>query len=150
LKHWLEAIAVGAMQTSFAYEPEASFDIRFNFSCAVTGEKRIYKGKTLYDRKEVDVFTISEAIEACHYNDFAQELYEKSQVVPLITKDDDHIYLQEIVNRKQLVGAFYNALVTFFNSDKYKAEEWESGNWCGTSLSNFRSEIIETYLNEKY
>ena len=149
LKRWLESIALGVKQASFTYEPEASFDIRFDFSPAVTGEKRIYEGKTLYDRKEVDIFTISEAIEVCAYNDLAQELYEKSQVEPLITKDNDHIYFREIVDRKQLVSAFYNALIDFFNSDKYNPKEWESRSYRGTPLRKIRSETIEKYLNKK-
>jgi len=148
LKHWLEAIALGVEQTSFAYEPEASFDIRFDFSRAVTGKKSIYEGKTFYDKELIDIFTISETKEVCYYNDLAQELYEKKLIIPLITSEKDTVYFQKIVDRKQLVAAFYNAVVNFFNSEKYKPKEWEKGSYKGTPLSKFRSEIIEKYLKE--
>ncbi|MCO6497690.1 MAG: hypothetical protein J5I50_08530 [Chitinophagaceae bacterium] len=87
LKHWLEAISVGVQQTSFEYDNEGQY-IRYNF------EK---------DSVNNGVFTISENM----------------------LDEDDVVFAKGLVDRRQLVKAFYLGLLTFADSDKFVSEKWE-------------------------
>ncbi len=84
-KHWLEAISVGANQTSFTFDPEGN-DIKFDF------QRRTY---------DTEMLIISE------------------------TYNEENTFINSVVDRKQIVKAFYLGLLNFANSDKFKSNEWE-------------------------
>lgn len=85
LKHWLEAISIGVQQTSFIYDNERTH-IKFDFE---------WKG---WHR---EVLTISDTLE------------------------DGQVLIQENINSRQIVKAFYLGLLTFASSDKFSSREWE-------------------------
>lgn len=57
--------------------------------------------------------------------DFNGEDWRKDTLLIADADDSDEIFLNVIVDRRQMVAAFYNALVAFSLSDKFKSNEWE-------------------------
>jgi len=87
LKLWLEAIVLGVEQTSFTFNNEGSM-IKFN------AKRRWVNRKINY-------------------------------LLTIIWEDGNKIEFQVLVDKKQMIDAFYTTLVNFFNSDKYVPRKWE-------------------------
>ncbi len=68
-------------------------------------------------------------------------------------EDDNKTYIRVQVNKYQLVEAFYNSYIEFTLSDKYPNGEWEKHNgvgYEGLPAKEFKSEIVEDFLNKKH
>ena len=87
LKCWLEAIVIGVEQTSFTFDNEGNV-IKFDV------QRKWINCETEY------LFTIT-------------------------WEDENRVVFQVLVDKKQMIDAFYSSLVNFYNSDKYNPKEWE-------------------------
>ena len=87
LKCWLEAIVIGVEQTSFTFDNEENV-IKFDAQ------------RKWINRKKKYLFTI-------------------------IWEDENRVEFQVLVDKKQMIDAFYSRLVSFYKSDKYNPREWE-------------------------
>jgi len=148
LKIWLEAIALGVEQTSFSYNPEGNI-IKFDF-LETTYSVKLSEGTEkpeVFDTKPIDVFSLSIPFfgndKIFAHDNASLELLMAEKPIP---NEQDEIFFKAWVDRKQLIEAFYNAVLDFEKSDKYNKNEWEREHWNGMPLSNFRSEFIEKYL----
>ena len=66
-------------------------------------------------------------------------------------EEENKIYIEVQVDKKQLVEAFYNSYIEFTLSDRYIQGEWEKHNgkgYDGLPAKEFKSQIIEKFLNE--
>jgi hypothetical protein len=151
LKCWLEAIALGVEQTSFSYNPEGSV-IKFDFLETAYSIKDSENDEPpiFYSSHLIDVFSLSFPF---YGNDkiFASDNVTLEMIMSnnTIPNEQDRIFFKTWIDRKQLVEVFYNAILDFSKSERYNPEEWDKGYWSGMPLSEFSSEIIETYLNKK-
>jgi len=127
LKIWLEAIALGVEQVSFSYNPEGSI-IKFDFweTSYIERETEVDKRPVGYSSHAITVFSLSWPF---HANDriFAPDdvTLEAVMASKTIPNDQDKVFFKTWIDRKQLVAAFYNAVLSFEKSDKYAPQEWE-------------------------
>lgn len=124
MKTWLENIANGAEQTSFAYDDEGTI-VKFDFEYR-TYLRIIDSGHpVLASRDPIEIFTIS-------YPYFGNKRYEDDRdKEELLLKEQQNmaekvkIVFRIEVERKKLIHAFYMGLINFFQSKEYRPLEWE-------------------------
>lgn len=81
--------------------------------------------------------------------DFQRRMFDDGWLI--ITVDNNpNPFIRVFTDKKQLVSAFYNTVIEFQKSERYKPEEWEDNDtivsYNGSRLSKFKSEIIEKYI----
>jgi hypothetical protein len=148
LKCWLEAIALGVEQTSFSYNPEGNI-IKFDFleTAYSVRETEDDEPPICYSSHSINVFSLSFPF---YSNDkrFASNTLEMIMANKTLPNEQDEIFFKAWVDRKQIVKAFYKAVLDFSKSKRYKPKEWEKDNWRGMSLSKFSSDNIENFLKK--
>lgn len=186
LKHWLEALAIGVEQTSFTYDNEGQIikfdaqrkwvnrEIRHLFTISWEDKKRI-EFQVLLDKKQmIDAFYTT-LIKFFKSADYDPKHWEWHSLHSKLEKylDMDYSQLLEYcvrLNKQELIellkkieaNDIYWIEDGDFYSKEYKQKTFEerkenmkellnenANPYGGTSLFDFRSEIIEKYLNKK-
>ena len=96
LRIWLESITQGAEQCSFTYDNEGQI-IKFDFQ------------RTFFNTKNRTRFEYENDL--CCFS--------------VYWEDEKRLDFQAIVNKKQLVKAFYCGLINLYDSEEYSPLEWE-------------------------